>query len=265
MADLHAYVSTFWAPKRGVPKNEYEDASYISPSNVDDGKLVASTLRIAVADGATESLLAGRWASALVQAFAQSQQGFMATYKQVAGSWPAIVASYRAEREERGAPIQWYEEPGLQRGAYATLLVAEFSDGLHQSHPHIWRASAVGDSCIFQVRDEALYMSFPLKSSTQFSSSPALISSRVQDASVIRRHIQRHKGDWLPGDSFYLMTDAIAAWFLAAEERGDRPWGTLRGLGTTGAAWRFEDWVAERRAQHEMRDDDTTLVWLDVL
>jgi hypothetical protein len=264
VAELHAYVSTFWAPKRGAPANEYEDASCIGPDDVNDGEVVAASLRIAVADGATESLLAGRWASALVRAFAQSHRGFTATYKQVAGAWPDIVASYCAEREDRGVPIQWYEQPGLQRGAYATLLVAEFSDGLNDGRARTWRALAVGDSCIFQVRDEALYTSFPISSSSQFSSSPALVSSRAQDPNLIRRHMQRHRGDWQPGDGFYLMTDAIAAWFLRAKEGGFRPWETLRDLGTTDTRWSFEDWVAEHRAGHEMRDDDTTLVRLDI-
>ncbi|QLQ08320.1 MAG: hypothetical protein HZY76_21570 [Anaerolineae bacterium] len=37
-------------------------------------------------------------------------------------------------------------------------------------------------------------------------------------------------GQWEDGDQFVLMTDALAAWFLAAHAAGEQPMQTLEGL-----------------------------------
>ena len=96
------------------------------------------------------------------------------------GGWDDEVAEYTKEREERGSPIQWYEEPGLAKGAHATILAAEFRDGRGGRAP-TWSASALGDSCLFQVRDELLYASFPMSDATSFTYQPRCLASRGVD------------------------------------------------------------------------------------
>ena len=44
-----------------------------------------------------------------------------------------------------------------------------------------WRAIAVGDSCIFQVRDEQLNASFPITEPGAFGHSPPLVPSKPVD------------------------------------------------------------------------------------
>jgi hypothetical protein len=70
--------------------------------------------------------------------------------------------------------------------------------------------------------------------------------------------------DWERGDSFYLATDAIAAWFLRANEIGGRPWEALRDMDTVDAELDFAGWVDERRDLGEMHNDDTTLVRIEM-
>jgi hypothetical protein len=264
-----ALASTFRVPKRGSSLQEYEDASWVGPDGSGNGEIQQETVRVAVADGASESLLAGRWARRLVAVFGTAKRathtkhGFVAAYREAARGWDEEVEKYTTEREQRGAPIQWYEEPGLAKGAYATIVAAEFNDG-RQDRPPIWRAVGVGDSCFFQVRDESLYASFPLSEATAFSYQPPLLASRGIDDNVLRRHIQLKAKDWERGDSFYIATDALAAWFLRTLEAGGRPWEPLRDLDTLDAELEFEEWVDQKRDLGEMHNDDTTLIRIDM-
>jgi len=263
-----AITSTFWVPKRGSSDQEYEDAVWVGPGGDGSGELQGSSLTVAIADGASESLLAGRWAKRLVRVFGtnkpiRTRSAFVASYQAAVDGWDDEVAHYTKERDERGFPIQWYEEPGLAKGAHATILAAEFRDG-RGGRAATWSASALGDSCLFQVRDELLYVSFPMCNASSFNYQPPLLGSRGVDDAVLRRHVKAITHDWERGDSFYLVTDALAAWFLRANESGGRPWEPLRDMDTLDAELDFTDWVDEQRNLGQMNNDDTTLVRIDM-
>jgi hypothetical protein len=264
------FASTFAVPKRGSTVEEYEDATWVGPDGDGSGEVHVQSLAVALADGASESLLAGRWARRLVKMFgtsknaAGSRAGFVSAYKEAVSSWDSELRVYMAEREERGAPIQWYEEPGLAKGAYATILAVQFTDS-KAGRPPLWRAVALGDSCLFQVRDESLYASFPVVNASAFSYQPPLLASRGTDTEMLRRHINMQGNDWERGDSFYLATDALAAWFLRSYEAHGKPWEPLRDMGIPPAAPAdFAVWVDEQRDLGQMHNDDTTLVRIDM-
>jgi hypothetical protein len=67
----------------------------------------------------------------------------------------------------------------------------------------------------------------------------------------------RREGDWQTEDVLYLMTDALAQWFLKAAEDRRRPWEALRDI---QARDHFASWVEQLRAAGEMRNDDVTLI-----
>jgi hypothetical protein len=262
------YVSVFSTPKRGSTSCECEDASWVGPKGTEAGDVAGRSLRVVVADGASESLLAGRWARQLCATFGQasyvttSQKNFVTTYQAATESWGAELECYIGERQERGAPIQWYEEPGLARGAFSTLIVTDVfrpRDGRRR-----WSAAAIGDSCLFLVRDEQLVVKFPVEDAEQFTSRPSLLPSRSAAADLVMRNMAHCASEWEPGDSFYIATDALAAWFLRADQRGDRPWEILRDLETSDFGMEFEDWVNLERSRGELRDDDTTLIRIDL-
>jgi hypothetical protein len=64
------------------------------------------------------------------------------------------------------------------------------------------------------------------------------------------------------GDAFYLATDALAHWFLAEHERGHKPWTTLAGV---AASRTLDTFVAEARAARALKNDDVTLVAVDMV
>ena len=263
-------VNVFWLPKVGAAEAEYEDAYWYGPdegSTDDDPQF----LRVIVADGASESMLAGRWAQHLTTVFGLSpasigaEAGFIAAYQQAAAGWETELARYKQERATRNSPIQWYEEPGLARGAYSTLLAVEFRlepDG----EGAYWTAAALGDSCLFIVRGGELRDAIPMSRSADFGNQPALLSSGGLDAEVLSRHLHVRTGDLAAGDTCYLATDALSAWFLRMVETGeakDEPWRPLQELDDIDQD-EFKELIGKLRGDGVIRDDDTTLVRVDI-
>jgi hypothetical protein len=269
------------APKSGNTEAEYEDAYRVvpvraeasdtppgpaggastrrseeggSPPRPEEGgsRLCSGKggVRVVVADGASESLLAGRWAGLLTDVFAGAPDAaydvperFAATAAEAAAAWPGVVGAYLAEREERGSPLRWYEQPGLARGAFATLLAVAVDDAG-------WRAAAVGDTCLFHVRDGVLLTAFPLDDPEDFGTAPPLLGSRDLDTALVADRVRLASGELGPGDVLYACTDALAAWVLAADPP---PWEKLDEPG-------FAAWLDAERTAERMTNDDVTLV-----
>lgn len=267
---MQVYVSTFWTPKHGNTQQEFEDAFWVGSDGSGGGEIQIESLTVAIADGASESFLAGRWARSLVASFgtapdaALSPAGFLAAYEAAVTGWDYELTSYLADRAVRESPVQWFEERGLGRGAYATVAALQLW-GEHQGIGARWAASALGDSCIFQVRDEELALSIPISNAAEFSNSPPLLCSREIDEEAVRDRMCVRSGEWAAGDTFYVVTDALAAWFLSSVAEGGRPWEPLRDLDTVDADYDFPGWVNERRDRNEIRNDDTTLIRIDAI
>jgi hypothetical protein len=64
------------------------------------------------------------------------------------------------------------------------------------------------------------------------------------------------------GTAFYLMTDALSCWFLRECEWGREPWRILNDLGTHEG---FAKLVGDLRAAGDMKNDDVTLLRIDIL
>ena len=71
-------------------------------------------------------------------------------------------------------------------------------------------------------------------------------------------------GSWGCEDAFFLMTDALACWFFKELEEGNKPWNLLRDLDTEDGV-PFEKFVADLRSGQRMKNDDVTLVRIDIL
>jgi hypothetical protein len=230
--------------KHGHRADEYEDALAAD----------AERGRFAVADGATESAFAALWAGLLAESFIAARRPWDLS------AWLA-EARRRWSAEVMGRELPWYAEMKRAEGAFATLL------GLSVARPSAeppwrWRAVAVGDSCLVRVRKGRHVQAFPLRTSAEFGNQPDLIGSRD---GPIPRPLQC-SGSIKPGDRFFLMTDALAQWFLSSHENGGRPWEAIVAL---LAAARPDDafagWIEELRAAGGLRNDDVTLLVLEPL
>lgn len=268
---MRAFMTALSAPKLGNRDEECEDAYAVHPSVPSDETIEIGPILASVADGASESLLAGSWAAVLTKTVTElarrdmdifrERSVFAASIVAAIDKWEAWLEDYLLSREARSSPIRWYEKPGLERGAYATLVAASFLDSSGESGT--WSAAAIGDSCLFQVRGNRLLQAFPVQKAEDFDSSPHLLNSKNRDAEIIARRVEILSGSFIVGDQFFFGTDALACWFLTHSESGRSPWNLLRDISCRDDPQYFTQWICEERAAGRMKNDDVTLVHVD--
>lgn len=213
------------------------------------------TLRVAVADGATESSFSDLWADALVSV---AIEGAWAGRLAPAGLDDAL-ARYRTSLPAIDK-LPWYAQAKLAEGSHAALAVTELRPG---RAAHRWRASVVGDCEVFVLkpgRPMRLIRAFPATSASEFGFHPTLIptdASRWSSLPVVHASGRLH-----PPYELWLTTDALGESCLAAHEAGRSPWEEWAVASESQDA--FEALVARKRGEHALRNDDVTMVraWL---
>lgn len=258
---FRAEAQAFWLPKAGSTEAEYDDAYW--PRRQVSGE---SCHRFAVADGATETLFSGIWARQLTRAYCKGilddspVREWLADLQQ---KWWGIV---------RRRPLPWYAEQKLESGTFAALVGVTLSSKSRNGEYGTWHARAIGDSCLFQIRGSSILAKFPLSRSEDFTNCPTLLSSK-SDENAGTEFLVSSTGSWEYGDHFFLMTDAIAAWFIRAVEDGQAPWETVRDLDNDDdhhmmaakyGMRSFRQWVSEARHDGVMRNDDVTLYRIEI-
>lgn len=226
-----ADITVFRAAKRGRSASEYEDAAAASsPERL--------PLHAAVADGATESAFARRWARILADGWvAQALQDSAGLVQAVPGwqqQWQRDVSEHAGEQP-------WYAAAKVEQGAFAALL------GLAFQPSGAWHALGLGDCNLFHLRDDAVCDAWPLRDPDAFSHRPALLSSRSGASEPVPATTQ---GTWTAGDTFLLASDAIAAWLLRV--------GPSAGRALDAAS--FAPRMRQARDDVTLRNDDVTLV-----
>jgi hypothetical protein len=227
------------APKRGHTADENEDAWAANPE----------WRRFAVADGASEASWSGLWARLVTEAFVAHRQPWVdaSWLDEPRQSWSSQVDSL---------DLSWYAEMKRAQGAYAAFLGLALRLPT-PDEPGRWRALAIGDSCLLRIRPGHPPRAFPLTSSAQFGNQPHLLGSRPSGAPAF----VHDRGSCLPGDRLYLLTDAVAQWFLHCCENDGQPWDDLdRLFGDSEGSAPFSDWIDARRERNELRNDDVTVL-----
>jgi hypothetical protein len=244
---MKVYIDVFKAHKAGNSKSEYEDAHW---PRAESQVCERNNLRVAVADGATDAVFSGLWARLLVSAYGRQQLVSQS-------SQPRLGKAARAwERVVKSRPLPWYAEEKAQAGSFAALVGLELSQQ-EETDEGRWSVLACGDSCFFQIRSDKLIAAFPISDPEEFSNSPLLLGTRSHSTGV--EGIRNTTGDWKDGDCFYLMTDALACWFLKRCESGRVPWRDLRNV-TLVRQPPFDKWISSLRERGEIKNDDCTLV-----
>ena len=249
----------FWSPKAGNRDEEYEDASRVTyPQRM--GTSGRGLARVAVSDGASESAFAREWANVLTDAFASRTPDLEDLSEESLNDWLVPTQSEWHDMVPWDR-IPWHGEAKARAGAFATLLGLTIGALPGASVRLAWRAVAVGDCCLFVVRDDELHLSFPIENHLEFDNNPALICSNPDSVDGLWEEVKQDSGECSVGDLLILATDAIAAWFLASNADDGKPWEIVSALNES--TWR--DWVDERRREGSMRNDDTTVVMIEVV
>jgi hypothetical protein len=251
---MHFTIQAFWLQKAGNSPSDYEDAFW--PRKPLD--LNSFPIRVAIGDGATEASFSAIWARLLVWGY-RSGRLTRDSRKRYLGRLQS-----RWWNHVTGKVMPWYAEQKMRDGAFSSLLGLTFErDSCVKNSEGYWESLSIGDSCLFQVRANQLIVCFPLDRTELFDNRPVLVSSvqsrndGLADAWMVKR------GQWTAGDVFYLMTDALACWFLRRRElRGD----PLAFLDKVQFQADFVRLVEEQRATatddgaRMLKNDDVTLV-----
>lgn len=206
-------------------------------------------IAIALSDGATESSFAREWAQKLVTAFV-NQDNRINLHNDLATWLLGLQTIWQKWLSQQN--LSWFAKRKAEQGAFATFLSLEIFSDLQ------WISLAIGDSCLFVVRDCTLQESFPMHNSQEFNNRPRLVSSYAQLANI---NTLQALGHAQIGDRFYLTTDAIACWIFKQLEVNLNPWVKLQQINSQDT---FVRWVSELRDRHEIVNDDTTLLCLEI-
>lgn len=253
-----------WVPKAGNTRKEYEDAFYPPEA----GRRPASEARFSIADGATEGIYSKWWARILTASFGENVAGgFQESLSRAHTRWNRRLEGHLARRRLKGREVHWYEEQAIEAGTYSSLLQLTLRPGPSSEGglKGTWSAVAVGDSCLFQTRGQELITCFPLRCSSSFNDRPFLICSNPARNRGIEMAMAAAGGEWRGEDTFFLMTDALARWFLTEFESSRDPWRTLDEVAMNGRDGQFTRWVAGLRQQKIMKNDDVTMMRIDSL
>jgi hypothetical protein len=242
----------FWLPKSPDAAEEWEDGVALSEA----------TMRFAVADGASAGFDSREWARALVTAYRDDPPA-RGSPPHAAAEWLRRTGerhharSQDARSQDVAAADAWMYTRAEREGSFAAFLGLRFwplpPDRLG------WEAVAVGDCCLFHVRESRLLDTFPLRRPDQFTRRPDLVPSAPRSLSLLTSRVLIKDGVAEPGDLFLLGTDEISKWLLG--QGGTSPvWRDLRDLRRAG----FRALVEEQLAAGAMEADDMTLACLQV-
>ncbi len=251
---MRVSAQAFYAPKAGNKDSEYEDA-FCPQRPLISRK--ASSFSFAVADGATETSFSGMWAKQLVRAFCKGEFDVDEISRNV-----DTLREHWLRNVSR-KPMPWYAQEKIRSGAFAALVGLGLIDSPESEEDGTWKAHAIGDSCVFQIRDSRLIAKFPIQSSNQFTNSPLLLSSIATEVSSPLQSLSTMCDSWKKGDTFYLMTDAIACWFLTETENGRVPARELQNL-SSGKSGHFQPWLNGLRDSKVVRNDDVTILRVEI-
>ena len=246
-------IRSFQTAKAGNRPDQCEDASRVRlPS---DGPAL-----FAMCDGASESAFARPWAQILAESLVMRPldldgldgPAFAEWLEPCVNQWNSVVPWNR---------IPWHGQAKTLAGSMSTFLrmTAEWDPG--PSRALTWRAAAIGDCCLFVVRNGALAVSFPMEQSGQFNTTPPLVCSNPANNGGLWPHLRQKRGECLPGDLIILASDALACWILLEVESGRMPWDDLLMLDSEKE---WGEWVQAKRGERAMRNDDTTMITVKV-
>jgi hypothetical protein len=206
---------------------------------------------LALADGASEGIYVKKWVDILLDDFCSCHPDLddPVAYAE----WLERCRSLWFEQIDY-ANLTWPKRPKVDRiGGAATFIGFRLEpaddDGLLR-----WKAWAVGDACLFQIRRNRLFLSFPIFWSDEFGVGPALLGTRPEEVAPVLASV---RGTCRPGEQFVFATDAVAAWLLRSVERDTEPdWSGFHNMDDW--LWRLE--IERLRAERQIANDDCTLL-----
>lgn len=243
-------IRSFHIPKMGLSEAECEDKNALSSNN-------SSSLRVAVADGATESLFSDVWADILVNSYVEKGTELLHTSGLESANHKFVQKTSQLILE-MPETRQWFMYEKLERGTHATLAAVEFSSSLETV-----KILTVGDSCVFWCYGNADEVNMlPELSAEDFGSFPASICHRSETWQSLEQKIVNKEIAFQNTLQMVLCTDALACWLVTELKSKPSSWERLFQISDDGS---FTSFLETLREQNNIRNDDVTLVLIDAL
>jgi hypothetical protein len=147
------------------------------------------------------------------------------------------------------------ERAFFDRGSFATLVACEVH-GLGQPEPH-WTGAALGDAVLFHVRAGRVLTQMPDLRADDFGLNPDGVFTLPSERQRMRENLRFAQNQLQVGDLLLLATDALAQYLTRQSEAGQECWSELVAVEHPRA---FRQWVADRRRDGAMKDDDVTML-----
>lgn len=251
----------FSLPKEAGTFRDYQDATY--PLGTDystpDFELMhdEEEFRCALSDGATDAVFSKCWAELLVQGYAAQE------WSEESIS-PHALAKTRQQWQSRVNVLElpWYTQEKAKLGAAAALVTLKITDSGRR-----WSALSIGDSCLYHVRKGRVIARLPELDPQDFSCVADLLSSNESELASEFERIKRVRTNdsWQIGDTFVLMSDALAQWFAQQIVDGTQE-EAIELFEHLTTQKQFEKFVGKERSRtlgsgaRALKDDDTTLI-----
>ncbi|MHC4402580.1 MAG: protein phosphatase 2C domain-containing protein [Planctomycetota bacterium] len=215
----------------------------------------------AIADGVASAIFSRKWAGILTEAAVadppnpNDRDAFREWLAARREAWSAQI---------NVADLAWFQKPKLREGAFSTLLWVEVlpldESDREPADPWRLRVFAIGDSCLFHVREGRTLRTFPVEKAEEFNEDPLVVGSVDLNRDELLR-FESLEEICRPGDLLALCTDAVAEWALKEQNAGNLPaWEKC--WTKTEEAWQEE--ILALRNDRRMRHDDATLLLLRV-
>jgi hypothetical protein len=212
----------------------------------------------AVTDGAAQGFQVQTWARLLAARFVQLRPAL-----DDLDSLAAWVSTCRA------VWLQTFDltsvRPGQQEmyhrfGGSATFIGLQVGEADSTDGTIPWRAWAVGDACVFHLRDGAVRLSFPLADPDAFSAAPLTLRTK-HDMPLPRPLLAAGRG--LPGDVIALATDAVSNWIVKTVVQGERiDWNAI--WHSDSEAWAVRVDELRNSQPRALKIDDSTLMLIEL-
>lgn len=255
---LEIQKRSYSIPKLGNSHLENEDAVDFSLASGTPRKTLV--LRCAVADGATQTSFSKLWAQLLVRKavrYTPSKKRLFDILADAGPCWQAKIAEL---------DLPWHAQEKVRKGAFASLLWASLRQPEPNAEAIHCKILAAGDSNLFVFHNGVFERSIPVNCASDFGNSPILLSSLTSRNAQINEVLRFEEFDLGAGDELVLATDAIAHYFLRQIEANLDPLQEYKEqcLRDCGNLDQFGAWIHELRNASRIKNDDTTLVWIQI-
>lgn len=251
LSDITLIINSFLTPKSNLKQIESED-------KIDFSFLNKDKLRIALADGATESIYSGVWAEKIVKKYLSTGADLLnrENLEDLQGQF--LTHAYQSI-EESPETRQWFLYEKLERGTGATLIALEFSSS------RTIDILSVGDSCVFwkQNNDSDKIEMFPKLSVQDFGNSPSSICHLSQTWNKLNQSMKQKSFSYTNQLQALICSDAFACWLIRELETNPSIWDDLFKFQEEQS--NFQEFIRDLRNKKKIRNDDVSVVTINVV